>query len=118
VCRGCLSTCARLSSHGVHCPIDYFLCGSNYEDNIHVLLECPGAMQAWCEVQLWDTIDRTLHNNYRMDALIFSLLDQLSKAQKEMFVAIMWSMWKRRNLKLWQKQNETSLQVVERAKNS
>jgi len=27
----------------------------------------------------------------------------------------MWSLWKRRNLKLWQQQNETSRQVVERA---
>jgi len=28
----------------------------------------------------------------------------------------MWSLWKRRNLKLWQQQNETCLQVVERAR--
>ena len=51
-----------------------------------------------------------------MDALIFSLFDQLCSTQKELFVAIMWSLWKRRNLKLWQQQNETSLQVVERAR--
>lgn len=51
-----------------------------------------------------------------MDALIFTLLDQLSLVQKELFVTIMWSLWKRRNLKLWQQQNETILQVVERVK--
>jgi len=46
VCRGCFPTCARLSSRGVHCPIDYFLCGSNYEDNIHMLLvsRCNASM--------------------------------------------------------------------------
>jgi len=46
VCRGCFPTRARLNSGGVYCLIDCVLCSSNYEDNIHVLLECPGAMQA------------------------------------------------------------------------
>jgi len=49
VCRGCFPTRARLSSRGIHCPNDCFLCGTNYEDSIHVLLECPGVMQAWWE---------------------------------------------------------------------
>jgi hypothetical protein len=75
VCRGCFPTRARLSSRGIHCPNDCVLCGTNYEDSIQVLLECPGAMQAWREVNLWDIIDRTLRRNYNMDALIFSLLD-------------------------------------------
>jgi hypothetical protein len=70
-------------------------------------MEYPGAKQAWREVQLWDTIERTLRKNYNMDALIFTLLDQLPLVQRELFVTIMWSMWKRRNLKLWQQQNET-----------
>jgi len=51
-----------------------------------------------------------------MDALIFSLLDQLPSTQKELFVTIMWSLWKRRNLKLWHQQNETCMQVVERVR--
>lgn len=89
VCWGSFPTRACLSRSGVHCPIDCVLCDSNYEDNIHVLLECPSAMQASCEVQLWDTIDRTLCQNYNMDALMFSLLDQLSPARKELFVTIM-----------------------------
>jgi len=51
-----------------------------------------------------------------MDALIFSLFVQLPSTQKELFVTIMWSLSKRRNLKLWQQQNETCIQVVERAR--
>ena len=92
------------------------MCGTNYEDSIHVLVECPGAMQAWREVNLWEIIDRTLRQNYNIDALIFSLLDQLPSTQKELSVTIIWSLWKRRNLKLWQQQNETCMQVVERAR--
>jgi len=51
-----------------------------------------------------------------MDALIFSLLDHVPSTQKELFVTIMWSLWKCRNLKLWQQKNETCMQVVERAR--
>jgi len=51
-----------------------------------------------------------------MDALIFFLLDQLPSTQKEFFVTIMWSLWKHMHLKVWQQQNETSLQVVEQAR--
>jgi len=116
VCRGCFPTRARLLSRGIHCPNVCVMCGTNYEDSIHVLLECPGAMQAWREVNLWEIINRTLRQNYNIDALIFSLLDQLPSMHKELFVTIMWSLWKRRNLKLWQQQNETCMQVVERAR--
>ena len=56
-----------------------------------------------------NNISRTLRQNYNMDALIFSLLNQLPSMQKELFVMIMWSLWKRRNLKLWQHQNETCM---------
>lgn len=44
----------------------------------------------------------------------FSLLQQLSSSQSELYVTITWSLWKRINLKLWQKQNESSRQAVER----
>lgn len=46
VCRGCFPTRTRLSSRGVQCPTDCVLCVSNFEDSIHVLLECLGAQQA------------------------------------------------------------------------
>jgi len=58
VCRGCFSMRARLSRRGVSCPIDYVLCGSNYEDIIHVLLEYPKAIHAWRDVNLRDNINR------------------------------------------------------------
>jgi hypothetical protein len=94
VYRGCFCTCTCLSSRRVHCPIDCVLWGSNYEDSIHVLLECPGVVQVGCDANLWVTIDETLCQNYNMDALIFYLLQQLPSAQSDLFVTIMWrSTW-------------------------
>jgi len=42
-------------------------------------------------------------------------LQQFSPGQNELFVTTMWSLWKSRNLKLWQQQNEQSFQIVHRA---
>jgi len=52
VCCGCFSTRARLCSKDVSCPLDCVLCNNNYEDNIHVLIECPKVVQAWHDLNL------------------------------------------------------------------
>lgn len=81
MCRGCFPMRARLSRRGVSCPIDYVLCGSNYEDIIHVLLEYPKANQVWRDVNIWDNINMVVHQNYNIDALICTLLQQFSSTQ-------------------------------------
>ncbi|RHN62840.1 putative reverse transcriptase zinc-binding domain-containing protein [Medicago truncatula] len=93
-------TRAQRSSRGVSCPTECVICRNNYEDIIHVLLECLSAVQVWHAVNLWDKIDR----------------QQLTPIQSENFAAILWSLWEHRNLKLWQQTNETNVQVIERAK--
>ena len=103
---------AWLSSRGMHCPIDCVLCGSNFENTIHILLECPGAMHICREVNLWDKIDKALGLNYNMYAVIFSLLSQPNPSQSSLFAKILWSIWKRKNLKLWQQKAETNDQVL------
>jgi len=50
-----------------------------------------------------------------MDAVIFNMISTLSSTQSVLFATIMWSIWKRRNLKLWNKKNETNAQVLTRA---
>jgi len=57
VCRGCFPTHTHLSSRGVSCPLDCVQCNNNYEDSIHILIECPKVVQVWRDANLWDTID-------------------------------------------------------------
>jgi len=87
----------------------------NYENSIHVLLKCPNVVQVWRDVNLWDKIDRILRQNYNMDAVVFTLLHQLSPSQSELFATDLRSLWKRKNLKFCQQKNETNMEVVERA---
>jgi len=42
-----------------------------------------------------------------MDAVVFTMLSTLNPSQVALFAIIMWSLWKRKNLKLWQQKVET-----------
>lgn len=53
VCRGGFPIRARLSSRSMHCPVDCMLTESNYEDSIHILLECPDTSQCMCALILF-----------------------------------------------------------------
>lgn len=66
-------TRAQRSSRGVSCPTECVICRNNYEDIIHVLLECLSAVQVWHAVNLWDKIDRVLRQDYNMNSVIFTL---------------------------------------------
>jgi hypothetical protein len=72
--RGCFPTRARLSNRGVSCPLDCVQCNNNYEDSIHILIECPKVVQVWRNANLRDTIDRVIRQDYNIHALIFTLL--------------------------------------------
>jgi hypothetical protein len=56
-----------------------------------------------------------IHQDYNIHALIFTFLQNFSSMQYELMATIMWSLWKSRNMKLWQQQNETNVQVFQRA---
>jgi len=48
--------------------------------------------------------------------IIFNLLQKFPASQVESIVTIMWSIWKSRNLKLWQQVSESTVTILERAK--
>jgi hypothetical protein len=44
------------------------------------------------------------------------LLQELSHAQAELFASVLWTLWKSRNMRLWQNETETSQAILERAR--
>jgi len=72
-------------------------------------------LQVWCKIGLWNAVHEAfLEKNSEVDA-IFELLHQLSQELGQRFAAVLWSLWKHRNLKLWQEATETCAHVVDRA---
>jgi len=61
-------------------------------------------------------IDLAMHNNNTTANIIFALLQDLPQDQTQIFCTILWSLWKSRNMRVWQNITETCQTVVERAR--
>lgn len=116
VCRGCLPTRARLLSRGIQCPTHCVICNEGEEDSTHILFTCPKASQVWQEVQLWGFVQQAASECASVDSIVFQLLQKVPASQCSLLAMILWSLWKRRNLKLWQHHDESTGQVILRAK--
>lgn len=66
---------------------------------------------------IWGAIQHAIQSTTSAAETIFLLLDTLSAEQNQRLAATLWSLWKHRNLKVWDDVTEVSATVVERAKN-
>jgi ribonuclease HI len=116
MCRGCLPTRVRLQDKGVSCPTQCASCDSNFEDLNHLLFECPFSIQVWQSAGIWfDIQNAAIHTDSAVN-FIFYLLENLTPDIQQRFGTICWSLWKHRNLKIWEDVTENSAHVVDRAR--
>jgi len=116
VCRGVLPTRARLCDKGVHCPTSCVHCLAENEDAAHLLLGCPVAVQVWQVSSLWLDIQQAkTHENSAIN-VVFYLLLRLTVEQSQRFSATVWSIWKRRNLEVWENKDELCAMTIDRAR--
>jgi hypothetical protein len=116
ICRGCLPTRIRLQDKGIQCPTQCVSCASNHEDVEHLFFACPFAIQVWCLSGMWSQISNLIMNGGAATDVIFTLLAELPAAHKQIFGATVWSLWKHRNLKVWENVSESAAVVVDRAR--
>jgi len=116
ICRGCLPMRVRLLDKGVNCPPNCASCDSEYEDYTHVFFTCPFAIQVWNTTDLYGSIQHALSTTALGIEAIFSLLQNLSVELSQRFTTAIWSIWKHRNLRVWDDVTESSALVVERAR--
>jgi len=117
MCRGCLPTRVRLLDKGVVCPTNYASCDSTHEDLLNVFFYCPFAIQVWNRTGLWGSVQHALFHTASVTDAIFSLLENLSAELSQRLSTVIWSLWKHRNIRVWDNVTETSVVVVERARN-
>jgi hypothetical protein len=102
---------------GVVCPTNCSSCDSTHEDILHVFFDCPFAIQVWNRTGLWSSVQHALTHTTSATDAIFSLLENLSAELSQRLSTVMWSLWKHRNLRVWDDVTETSVVVVERDRN-
>jgi len=117
MCRGCLPTRVRLLDKGVTCPTNCASCDSTHEDLWHVFFACPFALQVWNMKGLWGSVNHAVSTTTSVIATIFYLLENLSADLTQRLTSVIWSIWKHRNLRVWNEETETSAKIVKRALN-
>jgi len=116
ICRDCFPTRVKLRSRGINCPSECVTCADPHEDSYHILFHCQTAVDTWHAANVWHLISQFLSQLDNAPDIMFNLLQKLPSDQMERIVTIMWSIWKVRNLKLWQQVSDSTVTILERAK--
>jgi hypothetical protein len=102
VARGCLPTRERLQQKGVNCTNNCEHCQHNFENEWHIFFGCVKAQETWEVAGLWPQIAGLFESANGFVSFFFHLLQLLSQNEIILFVASLWSIWKRRNQKIWE----------------
>jgi len=105
----------RLQDKGVQFPTHCVSCDSGQEDMAHLFFDYSFAVQVWRLLCLWSHIQTVVSTVVSARQMFFTLLDTFPTDQKHVFVAMVWSIWKHQNLKVWEDKMEDAATVVERA---
>jgi hypothetical protein len=100
ICRNAVPTRRRLQDKGVQCPLACVICNGPKEDLDHICFNCPFSVQVWQRIGLWNFIQQTRANTGSVVDCLFVLLQHYNNENSQRFTAILWSLWKHRNLKL------------------
>jgi len=85
------------------------------ENNWHVFLECPCSVACWRRIGIYDIL-QTVTASVDSFAKLFFKVRQVTDGDKLInFSMLLWSLWKRRNTKLWEGKLEDFKQVMARA---
>jgi len=116
ICRYCFPTRVKLRNRGINCPSECVFCADPHEDSYHILFHFQMVVDTWHAANIWHEISPLLSQFDNAPDIIFNLLEKLPSVQIERIVTIMWSIWKARNLKLWQHVSDSTVTILERAK--
>ncbi|KAJ1416432.1 Reverse transcriptase zinc-binding domain [Sesbania bispinosa] len=100
--RGCLPVRTNLQKKGIVCQSIYPLCELCLENEWHLFFGCTHNMQCWQESGLWHEMELYVRVSEDFRETAFHFLKTLPMKEKSLFGMLFWSLWKRRNEKVWE----------------
>ncbi|KAJ1419155.1 Reverse transcriptase zinc-binding domain [Sesbania bispinosa] len=100
--RGCLPVRTNLQRRGVRCPATCPLSEAGLENEWHTFFGCSYSVQCCQESGFLHELEDAIMSSEGCKEIVFQLLRVLPLQDKRAFVMIFWSLWKRRNLKVWE----------------
>lgn len=118
VCRNILPMRCNLQVRGVEFPATCVCCFSLLENAWHYFLMCPGSVQTWKHIGLWGDLEPVLNRVEGFAEFFFYVSRILDNHKRSLFAWTLWSMWRKRNIKIWEDKEESYVQVSTRALNA
>lgn len=87
---------------GVQCLLSCPLCEREVEIPLHSFLSCTINRGYWEIVQVKEAIEDLTLQADSSKQLVFLLFNQLSNEKRKRVAMLLWSLWRRRNEKLWE----------------
>ena len=103
-CRNNIPVKSRLSTKGVHIPVDCPMCTSEVEDLRHLFFQCPFALACW---SYYGAAYAMSTEDSASGWLLFKL-DTCSSEEILLIVTVLWGIWFFRNKKVWENKRVTA----------
>jgi hypothetical protein len=111
----CLPTRDNLSKRNVPCSETCVSCDLLAETHMHLFFICHKSVACWNLIGVNNIIRKLLPSADNFQKLLFDFLSRLTDQQRHLAAMTLWSLWKSRNLLLWENTNTTPTLIVTRA---
>ncbi|XP_057444718.1 uncharacterized protein LOC130736960 [Lotus japonicus] len=115
ICHGFLPTAVNLSRRGVDMDLLCPMCGEGNETTTHALLFCPAVAPIWFMSPLSFAFHGSQPANFSMEAWLRTLLDQKDEWVIDKVSTLLYAIWARRNLWVFDQRWLTLEQTLKRA---
>lgn len=85
---------------------------------MHLFFVCHKAMACWNLLGIGGIIQELLHSADSFQQMLFDLFSKLHDQQRQLAAMTLWSLWKSRNLLLWDDNDTTPILTVTRAQDA
>ncbi|CAN1752340.1 Putative ribonuclease H protein At1g65750 [Linum perenne] len=111
--RGVVSTKFALQRRGVQLPMKCGICEEGLEDSWHLFVGCSLAKDCWRRAGLWNRVEVALEDCYDFRDWVSKLVRTVVSNEREKVMAILWSIWKEKNNRVWRQTRSIAKWVVQ-----
>ncbi|CAN1312502.1 Putative ribonuclease H protein At1g65750 [Linum perenne] len=113
--RGVVPNKSRLRGRHIDVPGECGVCSGEHEVDWHLYLTCPFATDCWSVAGLTHTVEDSMARQISFPGWLGDVMTRAAEPNRARIVAVLWSLWKERNRRVWRNEAFTAQTVVQLA---
>ncbi|CAN1729725.1 hypothetical protein LINPERHAP1_LOCUS703 [Linum perenne] len=110
--RDIVPTRAVLEHRHIEVPQECGICGHGVETNQHMFLECTFAKECWKEAGLEGFVREVDSSSNSFQEWMIAMIQHRSSVMIEKTMALLWSLWRERNARVWRNELKPAFVVT------